>query len=141
MNHLLWIILLAVLALFLLNGYRRYKMLKNYKPEDDSKNLLKLTDANFRKSISKGVVLVDFWAPWCAPCRMIAPMLNELADEYQSKARVGKLNVDENKEVAAEYGIRSIPTLILFKDGIAVERITGIKPKNTFTRLFEKHLR
>jgi len=140
MNHLLWIILLAVLALFLLNGYRRYKMLKNYKPEDDSKNLLKLTDANFRKSISKGVVLVDFWAPWCAPCRMIAPMLNELADEYQSKARVGKLNVDENKEVAAEYGIRSIPTLILFKDGIAVERITGIKPKNTFTRLFEKHL-
>lgn len=141
MNHLLWIILLAVLALFLLNGYRRYKMLKNYKPEDDSKNLLKLTDANFRKSISKGIVLVDFWAPWCAPCRMIAPMLNELADEYQSKARVGKLNVDENKEVAAEYGIRSIPTLILFKDGIAVERITGIKPKNTFTRLFEKHLR
>jgi thioredoxin 1 len=140
MNNVLWIILAAVLILLVVNGYKRYKMLKNYKPEDDSAHLLKLTDANFHRSIAKGVILVDFWAPWCAPCRMIAPMLNELADDYVSKAKVGKLNVDENKKIAAEFGIRSIPTLILFKDGKPVERITGVKPKSAFSKLMDKHL-
>lgn len=141
MNNVLWIVLAAVLILFVVNGYRRYKMLKNYKPGDDSANLLKLTDENFHRSIAKGLILVDFWAPWCAPCRMIAPMLNELADDYVSQAKVGKLNVDENKKIAAEFGIRSIPTLILFKDGKPVERITGVKPKSAFSKLMDKHLK
>ncbi|MDO8898761.1 MAG: thioredoxin [Bacteroidales bacterium] len=114
--------------------------MKNYKPEEDSSNLLKLTDANFKKNILKGVVLVDFWAPWCAPCRMIGPVVSELAEDFAGKAKIGKLNVDENKQIASEFGIRSIPTLILFKDGKPVEKFTGIKPKQAFAKAINAQL-
>ncbi|MBS4062197.1 MAG: thioredoxin [Bacteroidetes bacterium] len=114
--------------------------MKNYKPGQDSSNLLKFTDTNFKKSISKGVVLVDFWAPWCGPCRMIGPVVSELSDDFAGKAKIGKLNVDENKQIASEFGIRSIPTLILFKDGKAVEKFTGIKPKQAFAKAINAQL-
>lgn len=140
MSNLVWIILALMLGFFFYNGYRRYKMMKNYKPGDDSSNLLKLTDANFKKNISKGVVLVDFWAPWCGPCRMIGPLVSELSDDFAGKAKIGKLNVDENKQIASEFGIRSIPTLILFKDGKPVEKFTGIKPKQAFAKAINAQL-
>jgi thioredoxin 1 len=140
MSNVVWIILALMLGFFFYNGYRRYKMMKNYKPSQDSSNLLKLTDTNFKKSISKGVVLVDFWAPWCGPCRMIGPIVSELSDDFAGKAKIGKLNVDENKQIANEFGIRSIPTLILFKDGKAVEKFTGIKPKQTFAKAINAQL-
>lgn len=140
MTNVVWIVLGLLFLLFLYNGFRRYQMMKNYTPEQDSDKLLKLTDANFDKQSSKGLVLVDFWAPWCAPCRMIAPILSELAEDFDGKAKIGKLNVDENKAVAGKYGIRSIPTLLLFKDGEIVEKFVGVKPKSAFEKAIKKQL-
>jgi thioredoxin 1 len=105
----------------------------------DSANLVTLTKDNFDSEIESGVTLVDFWAPWCGPCRMIAPVIEELADEWKGKAKIGKLNTDEHGEVAMNYGIQGIPTLILFKDGKPVDRVVGALPKAQFTQLLEKH--
>jgi thioredoxin 1 len=84
-------------------------------------------------------VLVDFWAPWCAPCRMIAPALEELAEQYAGKVTIAKLNVDDSADVAARYGIQSIPTLLLFREGKVVEQYVGARPKADIARLLEQH--
>lgn len=78
-------------------------------------------------------VLVDFWAEWCGPCRMVAPIVSELSGEYEGKAVIGKVNVDDNREVAAQYGIRNIPTILFFKDGKVVDKIVGASAKSAFT--------
>lgn len=103
-------------------------------------NVLTLTDDNFNKTISAGVVLVDFWAVWCGPCKMIAPVVEEIANEYAGKITVGKLNVDENRMAAAEHGIMSIPTLLFFKNGQVVERIVGFKTKAEIAKIADKVL-
>lgn len=94
-------------------------------------NVIKLTDANFGDQVlsDAGPVLVDFWAPWCGPCRMVAPVVEAVASEYAGKVKVGKVNVDENSSLASRFGIMSIPTLILFKNGQQVERIVGFIQK------------
>lgn len=84
-------------------------------------------------------VLVDFWAAWCGPCKMVAPVLDELAGEMGDKVRVAKLNVDENQEIALKYGVRGIPTFILFKDGEVADRMTGAMPKSAFEELIERN--
>lgn len=85
-------------------------------------------------------VLVDFWAEWCGPCKMIAPIVDEIAEEYEGKLRVAKLDADANQEVIMQYGVMGIPTLILFKGGEAVERITGFKPKNKIVDKIVPHI-
>ena len=85
-------------------------------------------------------VLVDFWAEWCGPCKMIAPIVDEIATEYEGKLRVAKVDADENQEILMNYGIMSIPTLILFKGGDAVERITGFKPKGKIVSKLASHI-
>jgi len=94
---------------------------------------LEITDATFEETVLKSdiPVMVDFWAAWCGPCRMVGPLVEELAGEYDGKALVGKLNVDENQGVAAKYGIRSIPTLLVFKGGEVVDKLVGAVPKQT----------
>src|SRR5690554_1682218 len=91
-----------------------------------------VTNSNFKDEIleGKGVALVDFWTEWCGPCRMIGPIVDELATEYEGKALVSKCNVDEEGDVAAQFGIRSIPTILFFKDGELVDRVVGAVPKN-----------
>ena len=90
------------------------------------------TAENFQREVLEyqGVALVDFWAPWCGPCRMVAPTIDELAEEYAGKAKIGKVNTDENQELAAKYSVMSIPTMIIFKNGQVVDQITGAYPKN-----------
>ncbi len=97
-----------------------------------NQNTTQVTDANWTQEIQdyKGVALLDIWAPWCAPCRMIGPIIEELADEYAGKAKIGKLNADENQK-PAELGVSGIPTMIIFKDGQEVDRIVGMVPKDT----------
>jgi len=140
MSTLIWV-LLGIFTLYLIySTYKRYKLVKNYSPENESDKLVLLNDKNFNKHIDRGVVLVDFWAPWCGPCKMIAPLVSELADQFDGKAGIGKLNVDENKATAAKYGVRSIPTIILFKNGEIVQQFVGIKSKATYAKAIEAML-
>jgi len=101
-----------------------------------------VTDATFQEEVleSDVPVLVDFWAPWCGPCRMVAPVVEEIADQYEGQIKVYKLNTDENPSVASQYGIRSIPTLMVFKGGAKVDMVVGAVPKATLSTTIEKHL-
>lgn len=95
-------------------------------------NLIEFTDQNFEQEVLKsGVpVLVDFWAPWCGPCRMIAPVVEELAGEYAGSVKIGKLNIDESPNAAQQYGVASIPTLMIFKGGQPIDQVVGVQPKS-----------
>ena len=105
---------------------------------------IKLTDANFETEVSQSdvPVLVDFWADWCPPCKVIGPVVEELAADFDGVAKVAKLDIDANPEVASQYGVRSIPTLLYFKDGKVVDRVIGVVPKeelaDKFSALLEK---
>ena len=101
-----------------------------------------LTDATFEQEVLKSTmpVLVDFWAAWCGPCKMIAPIVEELATEYDGKLKIGKVDVDNNQKIAMQYGIRSIPTLLVFKGGKVVDQIVGAAPKKTLVEKLSKHL-
>lgn len=103
---------------------------------------VEITDANFEEVVmnSDKPVLVDFWAEWCGPCRMVGPMVEELAKEYDGKAVVGKLNVDHNQEVSFKYGIRNIPTLLVFKNGEVVDKQVGVAPKTVLAGKLEAQM-
>ncbi|MEI6884881.1 MAG: thioredoxin [Bacteroidota bacterium] len=133
------IIVLAVLAilivLFIVNTRQRMKSLKDVK---DSEKIKILTDQNFQNKIKTGTVLVDFWAAWCMPCKLMVPVLNEVAEETGEKVTIAKVNVDEQKLTAARFGIRSIPTMILFQNGKEVKRIVGVKTKEYLLKEFDR---
>ena len=93
---------------------------------------IELTNANFDATVAEGVSVVDFWAPWCGPCRMIAPIIEELAEEFEGKANICKVNTDEEQDIAVKYGIRSIPTILFFKNGEIVDQVVGAQSKDAF---------
>ena len=103
---------------------------------------IKITDANFEQEVLKSdiPVLVDFWAPWCAPCLMVAPVVEEIAKEYTGKLKVCKLNVDEAPNTASRYGVMSIPTLAVFKDGEVVDKVVGALPKSELESSIKQHI-
>lgn len=102
--------------------------------------MLQFTAESMKAETMSGLVLVDFWAPWCGPCRMAAPILEQLSEEYEGKVTFGKLNIDDFPEAAVSLGVMSIPTLILFKDGKEIDRIIGMMGKPVFKAMLEKHL-
>jgi thioredoxin 1 len=109
----------------------------------EKETLFHVTDEKFNDEVLQSdlPVLVDFWAPWCGPCRSIAPAVEELAKEYSGRIKVGKMNVDENSQTPSSFGIRGIPTLILFKGGKAVDKVVGAVPKNKLKAMIEESLK
>jgi len=105
-------------------------------------NVIEFTDSNFQAEVveSEQPVLVDFWATWCGPCKMIAPTIEELASDYEGKARIGKIDIDQNQEVASIHGIQAIPTLLLFKGGKVVQRFQGVSPKEKLAEALDAAL-
>ncbi len=104
-------------------------------------NHVTFTDNNFETEVlnSEQPVLVDFWAPWCMPCRMVAPVVEEVAKEFEGQVKVGKLNTDENQQTASSYQIMSIPSMLLYKNGKVVDRVVGAVPKEQLVQLLKKH--
>jgi thioredoxin 1 len=121
----------TLLVVFIMYNYNRAKNIKDVAP---SNRIKVLNNKNFKLAIRSGLVLVDFWAPWCAPCKMIAPTLNEIAEENPDTVTIAKVNVDQNQPIAQKYKIRNIPTMILFQDGKVIKRITGVKPKKVLLK-------
>jgi thioredoxin 1 len=103
-------------------------------------NILTLTDSNFKELVAESTlpVLVDFWAEWCGPCKMLGPILEELANDYEGRVKVGKLNIDEFPSVANDYGIRAIPTMLIFKDGEVAEQVVGLRSKRDLKANLDK---
>jgi thioredoxin 1 len=133
------IILLIVVALFIgLIVYNQQRMKKMPSIENNDR-IVVLSNKNFNPVTKSGLVLVDFWAAWCGPCKMMAPVLNEVAEEAGDSVTIAKLNVDHNPDLSQRFKIRSIPTLILFKDGKEIERYMGVKPKRFWLQELKKH--
>jgi len=100
---------------------------------------VELTDSNFQTETAEGLTLVDFWAPWCGPCRIIAPVIEELAGQYEGRVKVAKLNVDDNPVTQGQFRVMSIPTMILFQNGQPIEGMVGAQPKRAFEALLDKY--
>ena len=129
MQTFLIILLIVIGAFVILNIYARRKI-KNMPKVADSDKIITFTDKNFNQQIKNKRVLVDFWAEWCGPCKMMAPILNELAEELPEGQAVGKLNVEEYKSMAQKFQVRGIPTMILFENGKEINRFVGVKTKD-----------
>lgn len=129
------VFVIVIAALYLMARAR----MKNIPVVADSDKILTLTDKNFQHQTKNKLVLVDFWASWCAPCRMMAPVLNEVADELQGSSHIGKVNIEQFQSLAQKFQVRSIPTLILFKNGKEINRFVGIKSKDFLLNQISNH--
>jgi len=135
-KSLIAVFVVTLIITYLIITARRY--FKNMKAVPDGNKIKVLTDQTFAARIKTGTHLVDFWADWCMPCKMMVPVLNELSEELDGKVTIAKVNVDESRSTAAKFGIRSIPTMILFKNGKETQRITGVKTKDQLLKQLSK---
>lgn len=125
-----WIIIGLLLIAFIFYIYQMQRKIKNSPMVADHKNIITLTPQNFQHQTKNRIILIDFWAGWCVPCRMMAPILNQVADELTGDLFVGKVDIEQHQSLAGKYNIRSIPTLIILKNGVEVNRIMGVKNKD-----------
>ena len=132
------ILLGVMLTTFVVMVYIAKLKMKNIPVVVNHAKIKVLTDKNFNQQIKKGIILVDFWAEWCGPCKMMAPVLNDLSEDLDANKAIGKLDVQEFQSVAATYKVRGIPTMILFKDGKEVNRFVGVKSKDFLLKEINK---
>ena len=140
---MMWITITIIATLVILFGlliFNARQKMNSLKDVKESEKIKVFTDQNFQNKIKNGMVLVDFWASWCMPCKMMVPVLNEVAEEVNGKVTIAKVNVDEQKATAAKFGIRSIPTMILFQNGREVKRIVGVKTKDYLLKEFDRRI-
>jgi thioredoxin 1 len=128
MNMVLIIIGVLIVAFMIINIVARKRM-KNIPTVVDNEKIMTLTDKNFQNQTKNKLVLVDFWASWCAPCRMMAPILNDTAIELDDSTSIGKVNIEQNQSLAQKFKVRNIPTMILFRNGVEVTRFSGVRSK------------
>lgn len=134
------IIAIVIIGLFATYMIYSFRKMKTMGAVPESEKIITLTDKNFQAQTKSGVVLVDFWADWCMPCKVMGPVLNELAEDDKFKAKVGKLNVDHFQSVSQQFGIRGIPTIIVFKNGKEADRIVGVKSKDQIIKQMSNHI-
>jgi thioredoxin 1 len=128
MGTALYIIGGVVIAFIVLIIYN-YKKINNMPVTPDHEKIKILNNKNFKNHVKSGIVMVDFWAPWCGPCKMVAPTLNSIAETESEKVKVAKVNVDKEQQIAQKFKVRSIPTLVMFKNGKEIKRFVGVKSK------------
>lgn len=138
MNYYFWIPIAVLVILLFAALYKRYRLLKNLADAPENENVIKLTDDTFEKTTEIGISLIDFWAPWCAPCKILAPTINELADEFGERVNICKMNVDENRKTSVALKIRSIPTVIIMQNGTIVGHFVGAKPKYVYAKALKE---
>lgn len=132
------LIILAVLGSLVGFLYLNIRKIKRMPEALQSQNVITLDTSNFSNNIKSGITLVDFWASWCMPCKMMAPVLNEVADEVKGKAKVGKLNIEQHQQIANKYSVRNIPTLIIFRNGKEIDRVVGVKNKEYLVQKLDR---
>lgn len=124
------IILLSIVGVIIIFGYISLKRMKSTTQVENNKKIIILTDKNFSAISKNSILLIDFWADWCMPCKVLAPIINEVADEVDENIKICKINVDEQRNLASKFSVRSIPTLVILKNGKEVNRFVGVKPKH-----------
>jgi thioredoxin 1 len=130
--------LIVFIVIFVGYSYLNYRRIKHFSKMPDSNEIIILTDKNFDKQTAKGIFLIDFWASWCMPCKMMAPVLNQVAEKVSGHAIVAKVNVEEFQNLAAKFQVRNIPTILLLKDGKEVDRFVGVKSKDFLLKQINK---
>jgi len=132
------LIILGVVLLFIVLLVYNYKKMNNMQELKTSNKIKILNNKNFKMQIRKGIVMVDFWASWCAPCKMMTPILNEIAEKESKRVQVAKVNVEYNQHLAKKFKVKNIPTLIIFQDGKEIKRIMGYKTKKVLMKEIDK---
>ncbi len=136
--YVVYVVLGVLFGLFVIYVAYSYNKLKNMPMPEDNEKILILNSSNFNKKVGKGLFLIDFWAAWCGPCKMLAPTLNSIAETESDKITVAKVNIDQEKQLASRFAIRSIPTLVFIKNGKEIKRVSGIKSKSQLVNEINK---